>query len=34
MVYHFTREVDRIGLNRRPRFTPQIMCQNKFVKRA
>src|SRR3989454_489763 len=34
MVYHLTREVDRIGLNRRPRFTPQIMCQNKFVKSA
>src|SRR3989442_6778154 len=34
MVYHLTREVDRIGLNRRPRFTPKIMCQNKFGKSA
>src|SRR3989442_3755807 len=34
MVYHLTLEVDRIGLNKRPRFTPQIMCQNKLGKRA
>src|SRR5207244_3630337 len=34
MAYHLTREAARIGLNRRPRLTPQIMCQNRFVKSA
>src|SRR3989442_5704412 len=34
MAYHLTFEPNRIGLNSRPRFTPQIMCQNRFVKSA